>query len=341
MWRYFVRKLNLLVITLFLLTLLSFWLLHLFPGGPLAAMNPQGTLSVLEQQKLIDQFALDQGFWSQYWHYLTNIVQGNWGITRADEIPIPQHMLSTFLATLQLALTSLLLAVLIGVPMGIISAMNPKSWFDRILVSISLVGQSVPVFWWALMLIMLFALGFHWFPISGRIGLLYDVPEQTYVLLIDILLADDIQRDAALRSALHHMALPTLAIAVMPTTILAQTTRASLLDIMEQNYIEAARAKGLTRWQVLWRHGLPNYCGGFIRQLGALANPLLTGTMIVEVIFSWPGSGRWLVNSLLTQDVAAIQACMLTISTFVISLSIITDLWAAGSSPKERSNPNG
>lgn len=341
MWRYFVRKLNLLVITIFLLTLLSFWLLHLFPGGPLAALNPHNTLSAAEQARLIEQFALDQNFWTQYWHYLKNIVQGNWGITRVDQVPIPQHMLSTFLATLQLAISALIIAVLVGVPMGILSAMHPKSLLDKLLVSINFVGQSVPVFWWALMLILLFALGFHWFPISGRIGLLYDVPEQTYILWLDILLADGIQKEAAMMSALHHMALPTLAIAVMPTTILAQTTRTSLLDIFEQNYIEAARAKGLTRWQVLRRHALPNYFGGFIRQLGALANPLLTGTMIVEVIFSWPGSGRWLVNSLLTQDVAAIQACMLTISTFVISLSIVTDLWAAGTSPKERNNPNG
>ena len=341
MWRYFVRKLNLLVITIFLLTLLSFWLLHLVPGGPMAALNPHSTLSAAEQQRLIEQFALDQGFWTQFWHYLTNIVQGHWGIVRSDQVPIPEQMLSTFLATLQLAISALLIAVLVGVPMGVLSAMHPKTWLDRILVSIILIGQSVPVFWWALMLILLFALGFHWFPISGRIGLLYDVPEQSYILWLDILLADGIQRDAALLSALHHMALPTLAIAVMPTTILAKMTRTSLIDIFEQNYIEAARSKGLTRWQVLRRHALPNYFGGFIRQLGALANPLLTGTMIVEVIFSWPGSGRWLVNSLLTQDVVAIQACMLTISTFVISLSIATDLWATGSSPKERNQPNG
>lgn len=341
MWRYFIRKFNLLVITLFLLTFLSFSLLHLVPGGPIAALTPHSQLSSAEQSRLISQFALDEGIWSQYWHYLTNICTGNWGIERIDQAPITEQMISTFLATLQLALSALTLAVLVGLPMGITSALNPRSLTDRILMSFSFIGQSVPVFWWALMLIMLFALGFHWFPISGRIDLLYDVPDHTYMLWLDILLADDIQKGTAMMSVLHHMILPTFAIAVMPTAILAQTTRANLLDIYEQNYIEAVRAKGLSRWRVLSRHALPNYFSGFLRQLGALANPLLTGTMIVEVIFSWPGSGRWLVQSLLTHDVVAIQACMLTISTFVITLSIVTDLWAAGSNPKERNHPNG
>lgn len=338
MWRYFVRKLNLLVITIFLLTLLSFLLLYLFPGGPMAALAPQGTASPVEQSRLFEQYALEQGFWGQYRQYLSNILQGNWGLTRADHIPIPQHMLSTFFATLQLAVSALTIAILIGVPMGMISAIYPKTLLDKVLVGITFVGQSIPVFWWALMLILLLALGVNWFPISGRIGLLYNVPEQTYLLFLDILFADNIDKSAAIMSALHHMALPTLTIAVLPTTILAQTTRASLMDILEQNYIEAARSKGLSRWKVLTRHALPNYYGTLSRQLGALANPLLTSTMIVEVIFSWPGSGRWLVNSLLTQDIVSIQACMLTISSFVITLSIATDLWATASTPKERNN---
>ena len=341
MWRYFIRKLNLLVITIMLLSMLSFWLLHLVPGGPMAALNPHASLSLSEQQKLIEQFALDKGLLLQYWNYLGNIVQGHWGVSQVDQVPISQHMISTFLATLQLAISALIIAIVVGVPLGVISALRQGTWLDKTIVSMNMIGQSVPVFWWALMLILVFALGFQWFPISGRLSLLYDIPERSYVLWLDILLADNIQQDAALLSMFRHMALPTMAIAVMPTTILAQTTRASLLEIYEQNYIEAARAKGLSRWHVLIRHALPNYFSGFVRQLGALANPLLTGTMIVEVIFSWPGTGRWLVSSLLTQDVAAIQACMLTISIFVISLSIITDLWAAASSPKERNQPHG
>ncbi len=341
MWIYLFRKFNLLVITLFLLTLLSFWLQHLVPGGPLVALNPQALLSDQEQQELIQQFALDRGFWMQYWHYLVNILQGQWAVSHVEQVPIQQYMMTSFFATLQLALSALILAIFIGIPLGIISAMKPQSLLDRIIVSFNLIGQSIPVFWWALMLILIFALGVNWFPISGRLDLLFDIPDDTGVLLFDIFLADGVNQQAAFINALHHMVLPTLAISVIPITLLSQNTRDSLIDIFDQNYIEAARAKGLTRWQVLYRHALPNYFSSFIRQVGALANPLLTGTMIVEVIFSWPGAGRWLVNSLMTQNIAAIQACMLTISTFVILLSIITDLLAVVSNPAERNLPNG
>ncbi|MCM2680034.1 ABC transporter permease [Echinimonas agarilytica] len=341
MWRYFVRKLNLLVITVLLLTLLSFWLLHLIPGGPMQALDPQGTLNLLEQQKLRDLYGLDQGFWAQYWHYLNNILDGNWGVSRVDQTPISEKMVSTFLATLQLTLAAMIIAIVVGVPLGILSAVKYGSFLDRSIIGINLIGQSVPIFWWAMMLILIFALGLQWFPISGRIGLLFDVPEHTHIILLDIFLSDIPARDEALMSALRHLTLPTIAVAVMPTTLMAQFTRASLLDIFDQNYIQAARAKGLSSWHVLVRHALPNFFSSFVRQLGALANPLLTGTMIVEVIFSWPGSGRWLIHSLLARDVPSIQACMLMISVSVICISIFTDLIAAWSNPKERNQPHG
>ncbi|GGA75635.1 antimicrobial peptide ABC transporter permease SapB [Neiella marina] len=341
MWRYFIRKFNLLIITIFLLSLLSFSLLHLMPGAPIEALDPDSSLSLAEKTALIQHYALDQGYWSQYLHFMGNIFNGDWGTSRIDQIPIFEQMINSFMATLQLAISAMLVAMLVGVPLGIISAYYHGSWFDRGVTTLTLIGQSVPVFWWALMLILIFALGLHWLPISGRIGLLYDIPEVTHILLIDIALADDEYQRAALWSAVRHIMLPTLAISIIPTTALAQITRASLIDISEQNYIQAARAKGLSRYQVLWRHALPNYFSSFIRHVGALTNPLLTTTMVVEYIFSWPGAGRWLIHSLVAQDVPAIQACMLTISIFVICVSVITDLLAAWSNPQERSMPHG
>ncbi|MBW8190375.1 ABC transporter permease [Neiella marina] len=341
MWRYFIRKFNLLVITIFLLSLLSFSLLHLMPGLPLDALNPDGSLSLAEQRRLVEHYALEQGFWQQYAQYISNIFNGNWGTSRIDQIPIFDQMVSSFMSTLQLAVSAMALAMFIGVPLGIISAYYHGSWFDRTVTSMSLIGQSIPVFWWALMLILLLALGLQWFPLSGRIGLLYDIPEVSHILLIDIALADDEYQRAALWSAVRHIILPTLAISVIPMTALIQITRASLIDISEKNYIQAARAKGLSRYQVLWRHALPNYFSSFIRHVGALTNPLLTTTMVVEYIFDWPGAGRWLIHSLVAQDVPAIQACMLTISVFVICISIITDLLAAWSNPKERNQSHG
>ena len=341
MWRYFVRKMILLVITIALLTILSFSLLHLMPGNPLMALMPDVSLSLSERDALISHYALDKGFMEQYFNYLQLIWHGDLGVSRVDQIPISEQMLSSFTATMQLAISALLFAILLGIPLGIVCALYPRSLFDRIITSINLVGQSIPVFWWALMLILVFALGLHWFPISGRISLLFDIPETTGILLFDIFLAEDESQAAALWSALRHLALPTLAVSIIPISSLTQFTRSCLLDVQEQNYIQAARAKGVSRFNVLMNHALPNACGNLLRHIGSLANPILTATIIVEYIFSWPGAGRWLIHSLIAKDVLAIQACMLTISIFVICLYILTDLLAAWTTPYERHQHNG
>ena len=182
-----------------------------------------------------------------------------------------------------------LVSIIIGIPLGIISAYYHRRLPDTVILTTTLVGYSLPVFWWALLIIFTFSLHFGWFPSSGRIGLVYEVPHISGFILVDFLRSDIIYKYEALRNALMHMALPTLVLTTYPTTVLIRYTRGSMLNVLETNYIKTARAKGLSPFQVLLHHGLRNALLPVIRLIGLQFSSLITLAMITEVIFSWPG----------------------------------------------------
>ena len=173
---------------------------------------------------------------------------------------------------------------------------------------------------------MLFSLGLGWLPTAGRIGVLYEIPYETGFMLVDILLADSQYQQEALFNALRHLLLPTLVLATFPTTVMVRFTRDSMLDVWEQSYIKTARAKGLNRAQVLYRHGLRNALLPVTRQIGLQFSALITLAMITEVIFSWPGVGRWLIDSIYQRNFPAIQSGLLVISTLVITANMLTEV---------------
>lgn len=323
---YLLRRLFLLAFVFLALSLLAFSLAYLFPGDVLQNFTGLTAMSAEQATRLHTEYRLDSGYLQQYLAYLQRVFSGNWGVSFASRQSLLQEIQLLLPATLELAAYALLVSFFVGIPLGIVAAIKPEGIISRIISALAIAGYSIPVFWWALLLIMIFSLGLGWLPTAGRIGVLYEIQHVTGFMLLDILLANSEHQSEALLDALRHLLLPTLVLATFPTTVMIRFTRDSMLDVWEQSYIKTARAKGLNRAQVLYRHGLRNALLPVIRQIGLQFSTLITLAMITEVIFSWPGIGRWLIDSIYQRNYPAIQAGLLVISTLVISVNMLTEI---------------
>ncbi|MFT4927914.1 MAG: cationic peptide transport system permease protein [Phenylobacterium sp.] len=242
---------------------------------------------------------------------------------------------------MELATYSLTISMIIGIPLGIISAYYHRRLPDTLIITATLIGYSIPIFWWALLAILVFSLQLGWFPSSGRVSLVYEIPHYSGFLLLDILLADIPYKYEALIDAVKHLALPAVVLSTYPTTVLIRYTRGSMLHVLDTNYIKTARAKGLSPFGVLLHHGLRNALLPVIRLIGLQFSSLLTLAMITEVIFSWPGIGRWLIDSIYQRDYPAIQGGLLAVATFVLVVTITSDILYKWFNPVSRSQVNG
>ncbi|MBN2647319.1 MAG: ABC transporter permease [Thiotrichales bacterium] len=283
---------------------LVFLLLHLVPGDPVAVMLGDWA-SPADEAVLRAQLGLDLPIWQQYWNYLFALMQGDMGQSLFYQQPVTQLIAERFPMTAHLAVMSLLLAVLIAFPLGFWAAMRAGQWPDRLSMGISLLGVSIPNFWFGPMLILLFSLGLGWLPVSGA--------EQS-----------------------GSWILPTLTLGTALAAILARMLRASLLEVMFEDYIRTARAKGLAGWQVYGQHALRNALLPVVTLLGLQLGTLLGGAVITEVVFDWPGLGNLLVESIQRRDYPVVQACILVISVAYITVNALTELTYAWLDPRIR-----
>ncbi len=320
------RRFSLLLFVLFSLSLLAFSLSYLFPGKTITNLSGEKELTYELKTQLDIKYRTDQNFAVQYLAYLERIFDGDFGKSLTSRKPIASEIKQVFPATLELAVYALLLSTLIGIPLGIIAAIQHKKLAGHLILSGALIGYSLPVFWWALLAILLFSLELGWFPTSGRISLLYEIPMETGFILYDVMISNSPYKKEALLDVVRHTILPAVVLSTYPTTVLIRYTRHSMLNVLEQAYIKSARAKGLSAAQVLFRHGLRNALIPIIRLLGLQFSTLITLAMITEVIFSWPGIGRWLVESIYQRDYPAIQGGLLVVGTFVVVATMITDI---------------
>ncbi|MCE0557596.1 MULTISPECIES: ABC transporter permease subunit [unclassified Motilimonas] len=304
MFIYIIRRLNVFVITLFLLSVVAFLL----------------------QRQVITDFVNTGNILSDYQRYILAMLSGNFGTSLASGNPVLTDILAIFPATLELCLMAFVVSILIGIPCGIFAGLSRGGAVDYGIMTITLMGVSVPAFWFAMLLMMFFSLHLGWFPVSGRIGLLYDIPVITGFNLIDTLLSTKPYKYEAFFDSLLHLALPTLVLATIPTTEVIRQVRASIGEEMDKNYIKAAQAKGLNTFQIIKRHGLRNALPPVIPSLGLQFGRVLTTAMITETVFSWPGIGPWMVNSIYLEDHSAIQGGMLFIAAFVLLANMATDL---------------
>jgi cationic peptide transport system permease protein len=324
-----------------ILTLLSFSLSFLFPGD--ATINMSGAINATPSQllEIKNAYQTDENIFWQYIAYLSHVANGELGLSMASQSEISTEVLNLLPATIELSLVALLIAMFIGIPLGFIAAIKHNKPTDNIILSVSMLGYSIPVFWLGLLAILTFSITLGWFPSAGQISLLFEIELVTGIQFIDIILSDSPYKWQAFIDATAHVVLPATVISVAPATIFIRLARTSMIEVLETSYIKAARAKGLTFQQIIIRHAIRNALIKIVRHIGLQFANLVTIAMVTEVIFSWPGIGRWLIESIYQRDYTAIQSGLLVLSCFIFVVHILTDFLYAALNPLARGSKHG
>ena len=335
------RRISLFIFTMLVLTLLSFSLSFLFPGDTVINHSGQINATASELVQLNKAYQMDMSIVDQYGAYLTHILNGDFGQSMASQSPIRNEIIELLPATIELSLVALLLAMVVGIPLGFIAAIKHNKTSDNVILSLAMLGYSIPVFWLGLLAILVFSIGLGWLPSAGQISLLFEIKFVTGIQFIDILLSDSPYKWQAFSNASAHIILPACVIALAPATIFIRLSRAAMIEVLAASYIRAARAKGLSFQQIIFRHAIRNALLKIIRHVGLQFDNLVTIAMVTEVIFSWPGIGRWLIESIYQRDYTAIQSGLLVLSCFIFIIHILTDFIYAALNPLARGNQHG
>ncbi len=331
------KRLATLVITLLGVTLVAFALIRLVPGDPIEIMVGERRLDAAAHAALMQQMGLDQPLPVQYLRYVGQLLQGDLGKSLVTRESVAQEFEVLFPATVELAATALLLALGLGLPLGIAAALKRGSLLDQAVMTVATVGHSMPVFWWGLILIMFFSVGLQWTPVSGRVGIEFDVPVVSGFMLVDAALADlRGQEPGAFASALLHLVLPAVVLGTIPLAVIARMTRSSMLEVLRQDYMRTARAKGLAPARVVVVHGLRNALIPVVTVLGLQVGSLLGGAVLTETIFSWPGIGKWLIDAIARRDYPVVQAGILVSALVFIGVNLLVDLLYGAVNPRLR-----
>jgi len=323
MWRFAISRLALVLPTFFGMTLLAFFLIRLVPGDPIETLAGERGIDAARHAKLLHEYGLDQPLMTQYGIYIGKVLHGDLGKSIITQTPVAQEFLSLFPATVELALCAMIFALLLGIPAGVMAAVKRNSWLDHGLMGASLTGYSMPIFWWGLLLILLFSVQLGWTPVSGRIAVAFFIEPRTGFLLIDSALSEEA---GAFRSALSHLILPTIVLGTNPLAVIARMTRSAMLEVMGEDYIRTARAKGLSAFRVLGIHAMRNALVPVVTVIGLQVGVLFTGAILTETIFSWPGVGKWLIEAIARRDYPVLQGGMLLLGLIVMSVNVLVDL---------------
>ncbi|NMP33346.1 ABC transporter permease subunit [Thalassotalea sp. M1531] len=336
MFIFTLRKLNLFLFTMLLLTILSFSLSFLFPGEQL--INISGQINATEQELAILATSYNQegNIFEQYLAYVFHIFSGDLGVSMSSQTDIAGEIVRLLPATIELSMFAFVIATVIGVPIGFVAAINHNKVTDNVILAVAMIGYSVPVFWLGLLAILTFSIQLGWLPSGGQISLLYEIERPTGFMFIDILVSESPHKWQALQNAYAHIILPAFVIAAAPATVFIRLARSAMLSVLETSYIRATRAKGLSFIQIIFRHAIRNALIKVIQHIGLQFANLVTLAMITEVIFNWPGIGRWLIESIYQRDYTAIQSGLLVLSTFIFIVHIITDYTYAALNPLAR-----
>lgn len=305
------RRLLLLLVTLFFLTVVGFCLSYFTAHAPLQGAS----------------------LWNAWAFWFDSVMHWDFGVSSINGQPISEQLRQVFPATMELCIMAFGFALLVGIPVGMLAGITRNKWQDKVISFFALLGFSIPVFWLALLLTLFFSLTLGWLPVSGRFDLLYEVKNVTGFALIDAWLSDSPWRHEMIISALRHMVLPVLTLAVAPTTEVVRLMRISTIAIYDSNYVKAAATRGVSRLTILRRHVLHNALPPVIPRLGLQFSTMLTLAMITEMVFSWPGLGRWMINAIRQQDYAAISAGVMVIGALVIIINVISDILGAMANP--------
>jgi len=324
--------------TLLGISLIAFVLIRLVPGDPVLILIGERGASPELVAEMRANLGLDQPLAHQYWHFIKNAAQGDLGTSIISRRPVWEEFKDRFPATLELSLFAMLFAVFIGLPLGIWAALKRSGFWDYFLMGGALVGYSMPIFWWGMILILTFSVGLGWTPVSGRMSAFFDIEPITGFMFFDVWKSD--QPWAAFKEAFRHILLPAVALGTIPLAAIARMTRSSLLEVLREDYIRTAKAKGLSFYQVIGVHALRNALIPIVTMIGLMTGSLLTGAILTETIFSWPGIGRWIVSSVTSRDYPVIQGGILLIAILIIFVNLVVDLIYMWANPHLRGRGN-
>lgn len=323
MLRFLLRRVALIVPTFIGVTFLSFMLIHLVPGDPIEVRMGEHDIAPARLAELRHQLGLDQPLWRQFLHYEGQVASGNLGSSVVTHDTVWSEFVTLFPATVELSVCAMLFAIVVGLPLGVIAAVKRGSPFDYGLMGLSVTGASMPIFWWGLMMILVFSVALGWTPVSGRISDAFYVQPITGFMLIDSLFSDD---RGAFLSAVSHLILPTIVLGTIPLATVARMTRSSMLEVLNEDYVRTARAKGLTSLRVIIVHALRNALIPVVTVIGLQTGTLLGGAILTETIFSWPGVGHWLVESIQRRDYPVLQGGTLIVASLVMLVNLGVDV---------------
>ncbi len=330
---FIVRRLLLIIPTFIGVSLLAFTLIHLIPGDPIDLIAGERSVSDERRAALEIQFGLDKSLPEQYLVYMTNVLRGDLGQSIVTRTGVLGEFFARFPATIELSILAMLFAIVVGLPLGILAGVRRGSTVDHVTMGVALTGYSMPIFWWALLLIFLSSVTLGWTPVSGRISLLYFFDQVTGFMLIDALLSG--QR-GAFASALHHLVLPAIVLGTIPLAVIARMTRSAMIEVLSDDYIRTARAKGVSPFGVVGIHALRNALIPVVTVIGLQVGILLAGAILTETIFAWPGIGKWMVDSITRRDYPVIQGGILLIASTVILVNLTVDVLYGVINPRIR-----
>ncbi|MGI8526521.1 MAG: ABC transporter permease subunit [Pseudolabrys sp.] len=333
MLRFLLTRISLIVPTFIGITLLVFVLVRLIPGDPIETMAGERGIDATQHERLRHEYGFDRPVIVQYGRYLARLLHGDLGRSIVTHKPVIEEFTSLFPATIELSLCAVAFALCIGLPAGIIAAVRRNSIFEHGVMGLSLTGYSMPIFWWGLLLILLFSVTLGWTPVSGRIAVLYFVQPVTGFLLIDTLISGE---PGAFSSALSHLILPTIVLGTVPLAVIARMTRSAMLEVLGEDYIRTARAKGLSDFRVVAIHALRNALIPIVTVIGLQIGVLFTGAILTETIFSWPGVGKWLIEGINRRDYPVLQGGTLLIGAIVMTVNLLVDVTYGFINPRIR-----
>lgn len=318
------------------ISLFSFIVVRLVPGDPVLLLLGERGADPAVYKAMQQTLGLDKPILEQYLVYMGNVFSGDFGVSIVTKQTVVNEFFSRFPATLELGICAMIFAILIGIPAGVYAAIKRNSLVDYVLMGTSLVGYSMPIFWWGLILIIIFSVNMGITPVSGRMDVLFDVPRLTGFMLIDTLNPDVISFDgfAPFNSALKHLILPTIAMGTIPLAVISRMTRSSVLEVLKAPYIQTAKAKGQSYQKIIWKHAVRNALIPIVTVICLLFGSIITGAILTETIFSWPGIGRWLVASIHARDYPVIQGGILFIALMVIFINMCVDIIYSIVNPK-------
>lgn len=320
--------------TLFGVSVVAFLLIRLVPGDPVLLMLGERGGSPEAVAELRASLGLDRPLWAQYFRFIAGAIRGDLGVSIISKRAVWSEFTDRFPATLELSLFALGWAVAVGIPLGVLAAVRRREWVDHLLMSLSLIGYSMPIFWWGLVLILFFSVNLGWMPVSGRLSVLYDVEPWSGFMLIDVW-ARGLGWKAFVE-ALRHMVLPVIVLGTIPVAAIARMTRSSLLEVLREDYVRTARAKGLPFRTVVFVHALKNALIPVVTVIGLMLGTLLTGAVLTETLFSWPGVGRWLVASVQARDYPVLQGGVLLLAIMIVAVNVAVDVLYTWINPRLR-----